>query len=206
MSEKILLVEGESDKQFFRELLKKISLNHVEIKIYTPLDSGAEKNGKVGACDILSIYMQNLPDGSTSHLAIVMDADYISDGWGFDNTFQKAEEVIKKNGYEKSNKNSYGILFNHPDGLNDVGLWVMPDNRLEGMAEDWIKAVIKSEETSLFEHAINVVGNLPKPLKFKEIHRSKVQVATWMAWQKIPGQGLDAAVTNLIDMKHLTQV
>ncbi len=93
-----------------------------------------------------------------------------------------------------------GILFQHDDGLADFGLWVMPNNRDEGMLEDWIKSCVHQDEHKLFAHAETVVATLPQT-KFKLIHFSKAEVATWMAWQKQPGHGLYRAVEDqLIDM------
>ena len=37
---------------------------------------------------------------------------------------------------------------------------------------------------------------LPIPIKFKEIHRSKAEVATWLAWQKKPGHGPYSALED----------
>jgi len=92
-----------------------------------------------------------------------------------------------------------GVIFKHDDGLADFGLWVMPNNCDEGMLEDWIKDCVHSNEHNLFTHAEEVVGDLSPP-KFKPIHRSKAEVATWLAWQKKPGHGLYHAVEEqLID-------
>jgi len=93
-----------------------------------------------------------------------------------------------------------GIYFQHDDDLADFGLWVMPNNCDEGMLEDWIKSCVHSDEHKLFAHAETVVDTLPQT-KFKSIHISKAEVATWMAWQKQPGHGLYRAVEDqLIDM------
>lgn len=78
----------------------------------------------------------------------------------------------------------------------------MPDNNADGMTENMIKQTACSEELALLQHAITTVAGLPKP-KFKPIHKTKAEIATWMAWQKIPGQGLAAVVAdNLIDMQN----
>jgi len=65
--------------------------------------------------------------------------------------------------------------------------------------EDWIKSCVHSDEHELFTHAEEVVGELSAP-KFKPIHCSKAEVATWLAWQKRPGHGLYLVVEDeLID-------
>ena len=40
----------------------------------------------------------------------------------------------------------------------------------------------------------SAVQALPEPPKFSPLQRSKAEVATWLAWQKRPGHGLDSAV------------
>ncbi|HIH86657.1 MAG TPA: hypothetical protein HA304_01985 [Methanosarcinales archaeon] len=83
--------------------------------------------------------------------------------------------------------------------MADFGLWVMPNNGDEGMLEDWIKSCVHPNENQLFAHAKTVVDTLPLT-KFKPIHISKAEVATWLAWQKQPGHGLYRAVEDqLID-------
>ena len=84
----------------------------------------------------------------------------------------------------------------------------MPDNYSEGMLEDWIKQSVHESETTLLGLAINTIKNLPNK-KFKPIHNSKAEVATWMAWQKRPGRGFDGAIDDdLINFqcKSMTQL
>ncbi len=77
----------------------------------------------------------------------------------------------------------------------------MPNNCAEGMLEDWIKESVEESETLLLDHAINTTNNLPNK-KFKSIHSSKAEVATWMAWQKMPGCGFDQVIDDsLINLR-----
>ena len=80
----------------------------------------------------------------------------------------------------------------------------MPDNSSDGLLEDLIKGAIIEDEHVLFNTAEHCVQSLKTP-KFKVIHRSKAEVATWMAWQKTPGQPLVGAVGgNLLDFQSGT--
>ncbi|MES2207704.1 MAG: DUF3226 domain-containing protein [Pseudomonadota bacterium] len=205
MSQKILLVEGESDKDFFRELCCIIGLEKLDIKIRvsTPKDCGSRRDGKQSAINLLPLFMKQLTDGSITHLGMVVDADHVTDhGLGFARTLEQIIDTIRKFGYGVSSEpNTAGLIFPHSDGLSDFGLWIMPDNNLDGMLEDWLKQVVHINEKKLFEQVKSTVALLENP-KFKPIHCSKAEVATWLAWQKIPGKGLYAAVTdNLIDME-----
>jgi Protein of unknown function (DUF3226) len=191
--EKILIVEGNADKDFFEKLLKCLNLQ-VEVKISTPRDHNLEKNGKKNAQELLEILLKRMVKGDLSHLAMILDSDFKKDGWGFEKTFETTQEILKKAGYNEPEIRYGGMYFPHPDGLNGVGLWVMPDNQAEGMLEDLIKKSIRNEEQPLLDHAITTVKDLPMKKKFKGIHQSKAEIATWMAWQKMPGCSIDYAI------------
>ena len=97
---------------------------------------------------------------------------------------------------------SNGLVFENSDGLADLGLWIMPNNRDEGMLEDFIKTCVSTTEQPLFNHAVQVVQAVPNK-KFKDHHYSKAEVATWLAWQKPPGHGLYWSVKDkLLDTNH----
>jgi hypothetical protein len=192
MTKKILLVEGENDKQLF----KKLCGIDVEIKVSTPKDHDHEKNGKMSCFQLLETLLEQLDDGSLTHLALIVDADFDNDHWGFEKTLKKVNDIIVKYGYNNvpDTKNA-GIIFSHPNGLKSFGLWIMPNNKSEGMLEDWVQTAIVNSEAQLLQHAVQTVEKLPNP-KFKPIHLSKAKVATRMAWQTIPGEGLHAIVDN----------
>ena len=66
----------------------------------------------------------------------------------------------------KSPPQHQGLLFKHPDGLADLGLWIMPDNRSDGALEDFITSCIIKSEEFLFQLAQKSVTALKEP-KFK---------------------------------------
>ncbi len=199
---KILLVEGKGDQEFFQKLCEKIDLS-VEVKVNTPQDHGAERNGKPAALKLLDTLMAQLADGRITHLAMVVDADYVEDNWGYEITFQSVVKKIQLHGYIDSSSQLPGLCFPHPDGFNPFGLWIMPDNRSEGMLEDWLVKAAKEEERYLLDHAVTTVGKLTTP-KFKPIHTRKAEVATWLAWQKTPGAGLDSVIwQDLMNMRAI---
>lgn len=205
MESKILLVEGEGDKNFFEVLFKKIRLK-VKVQTTVPEDHGAEKNGKSKIVSLLETLIDSLRDGQITNMAVVVDADYKQDGGGYQQTIDRIKKKIKPKGYDSGHKIvGSGLSFPHNDGLSNFGLWVMPDNQSDGMFEDWIKKIVKKEELPLFEHAVRTVNDLQEK-KFKPIHSSKAEIASWMAWQKIPGEALcvaikDDAKEELIDLQ-----
>ena len=198
MAEHILLVEGESDQSFFKEVCKTLGLD-ANVKVALPRDSGRFHNGKEGVFNLLPDLLNQLGDAQITRLAVVVDADSAVNGGGYQRAIDKVTEIVEQHGFTLRPNPDGGILFQHGDGLADFGLWVMPNNSDEGMLEDWIKSCVHPDEHELFAHAETVVATLPQT-KFKPIHISKAEVATWLAWQKQPGHGIYRVVEDqLID-------
>lgn len=77
------------------------------------------------------------------------------------------------------------------------GIWIMPDNRLKGTLEDWLVRLIPVASSPLFELARNCVEDSKRQgAPFKEAHRTKAEIHTWLAWQDEPGLRLYDAVKH----------
>lgn len=197
-NDRILLVEGEADRAFFELICRGIGLGNT-VTVAPPKDLAGTHNSREGVFNHLPLLLQQLNDGTVTRLAVVVDADSPPNG-GFAPTRDRVTQIVAPFGYGLPLNNSGGLLYAHSDGLADFGLWVMPNNSSVGMLEDWIKQCVGANENALLSHAEGVVAALPDPPKFKPLHLSKAEVATWLAWQKRPGNGLYSAVTDdLID-------
>lgn len=196
MADRLLLVEGEADKGFF-ELLCRSEAIVAGIRVAPPIEVGGRRNSKQGVLNMLETLIGDLNDGRLQALAIVVDADRVADGGGFEKTIKQIERKITTQGYVNPpvSLGTGGLLYNHNDGLPNLGVWVMPDNAAEGMLEDWIKHSVSSAERDLLEHAQRTVASLDAP-KFRATGLSKAEVATWLAWQEKPGEGLYYTVEN----------
>jgi hypothetical protein len=190
----ILLVEGEADRSFFEALCKHFELT-VLVKIATPRDAGQYKDSKEAAfAAVEKTYLSQLKDGQTERLAIVVDADRVADGGGFDNAVAKLKQLLTGEGYTLSAHTGPGLVFTHGDGLHDLGAWVMPNNADEGALEHWIQLNLHADEAALMQHACGSIDQIPNAPKFKATRRSKAEVSTWLAWQSEPDHGLWQAV------------
>jgi len=190
-----LLVEGEADRDFFKACLREAGIVE-QVWVGPPIDFSDKKYGKGNALHILPKLIEGLADGSSKRLAIIVDADYPETDLGFLKTWKKIALILRNSGYNLPDnlpKSPAGFIFPHTDGLPDFGLWIMPNNSTDGSLEDFIKASIMNAEKPLLSHAIKIVEKLPTR-KFKDIHLRKAEIATWMAWQTMPGQSLDGAV------------
>jgi hypothetical protein len=203
MQPNILLVEGEADKTFFTVICNMTNLRPV-IKVASPEEIDPKsRNNKGSIFTVLPLLLDQLPDGEIERLAVVTDADHPENhGMGYRKTVQLFEATAASYGYKRIQPKGLraGILFGHNDGLRDLGLWVMPNNRDDGTHEDWIKECLHQSEAALYANACRAVETLAKPWRFSGINRVKAEVSTWLAWQRVPGQGAHAACrAGLID-------
>jgi len=194
-AKKVLLVEGDSDKSFFQKLCKRLDLDTV-VQVATPKDLEGRRNSKEGVFHRLEVLLSQLNDGQITHVALVVDADYLEHhGLGCQKTIDRVTDMVNPFGFELDPASENGLCFKHADGFADLGLWIMPDNHDEGMLEDWIKTCVKVDEQTLFQSASSAVQDLENP-KFSAHLTSKAEVATWLAWQKQPGHGLYVALND----------
>lgn len=190
MSQNILIVEGEADRGFFEALCNTLQLG-VSVKVAPPKQLGGTHNTKEGVFNILlDTYLQQLNDGTVPRLAIIVDADAAEHGQGFARTLRRVEKIVSEYGFSAPTAaTAGGCLFQHSDGLNPFGLWIMPNHADDGMLEHWLSECVSQEQIALFHHAQACVDALPTRL-FKPLRRTKADIATWLAWQEKPGEGL----------------
>ena len=84
--------------------------------------------------------------------------------------------------------------------LYKAGVWIMPDNRQNGMLEDFISFLIPHDDR-LLPVVDSIIEKIEadKINKYKMIHHSKACVHTWLAWQEDPGTPLGVTCKRLID-------
>lgn len=205
---KMLLVEGENDKSFFTACCRKIGLENT-IWVGPPNSFGDFSAGKDNAIKLLSVLIELATRDESNEriesIGLVVDADSpAAGGLGFAKTWERISDILRGHMYvipDGIDKSGKGFCFQHPDGLPRIGLWIMPDNLSQGILEDFVKKSVIGTEKSLLQHAEQAVAGLNSP-KFKPHHLSKAELATWLAWQAMPGQGMQGAVGGqLLDFK-----
>lgn len=77
-----------------------------------------------------------------------------------------------------------------------IGVWLMPNNQLPGMLEDFVKYLIPvgdklQEKVEAILQEIETEQLNPYSLT----HRQKAFIYTWLAWQKKPGMPMGQAIT-----------
>lgn len=81
-------------------------------------------------------------------------------------------------------------------GKPRVGIWLMPNNQLPGMLEDFVVHLIPKDDV-LRPKAQQVLDEIEsqKLNRYPLAHHPKALIHTWLAWQRNPGQPMGQAIT-----------
>ncbi len=89
-----------------------------------------------------------------------------------------------------------GLVVTSPNGKR-LGIWLMPDNSSTGMLETFLAYLVPNGSDVLWQHAERVrdeAKQLGAP--YKNHHRDKAGIHTWLAWQDPPGRQLHQAIVE----------
>lgn len=198
---KVLLVEGNDDRDFFQAYCALLNLSSVNVFPPRSLDANSG-DGWSNLIKNLPILLNELKAGSLDRLGILLDADHPpNNSGGFYARYQLIDSQLQAFGYAQASTANFnqGEIFKHTDGLPDVGLWIMPNHQHDGMLEDFIEQLISDkDQLSLLGHAKKSIDSLPLVFFDKKLKSSKAKVFTWRAWQSRPGLPLNAALNQKI--------
>lgn len=176
-----LLVEGADDAQVFFHLLRHYKL---ETLITIQQKDGVER--------LLASLEVELMRRAETRLGIIVDAD-------IDTTtrWQSLRSRIVEAGFD--NVPLYpereGTIVRQV-GRPTIGLWLMPNNTIPGMLEDFISTLIPAEDI-LWPIAKEVVQQvIIKERRFPQTQTIKAQIHSWLAWQAEPGKPMGQAITK----------
>lgn len=189
----LLLVEGDSDKQFVETICKLHKLS---------TDFEIKKAGSITSLKSL-LKVQIKSTQIYSKIWVIIDADT-----NFDSAWQSIRDIlIRSDKYRKLNNNtalSEGGIVVNPDNSNDIviGVWIMPNNSDIGMLEDFLANLI-SKDDLLYKKSIETIDSIEENRKdytnlYKEVHKSKAILRTWLAWQDEPGLSITVAIRKKI--------
>ena len=188
----VMLVEGPDDYHVLQHLLTRHGVNK-QIAYYLDGRSSQEprlgdealvfkaREGVQNVLDYLSVQLKIT--GDLVAVGVVVDADMdVSARW------QSLRDVLLKAGYANvpSTPNTGGVILQQEEKPR-VGLWIMPNNTLPGMMEDFFRLLVPPRDT-LWERAKLCLGDIPETERlFSENALIKAHVHTWLAWQETPG-------------------
>ncbi len=182
-----LLVEGKNDRHVIWALCKQYNLPET-FSVEVP------QGGTEGIEALLEGLPAMLREANLETLGIVVDADRdLAARW------QALGERLKAAGYPSIPEfpPPEGWVCPSPDPYKPrVGVWLMPDNQLPGMLEDFIAHLIPTND-SLRPKAESILQEIERDgiNRYSLVHRPKAFIHSWLAWQETPGMPMGQAIT-----------
>lgn len=177
-----LLVEGDDDEHVFYSLLE-----HYKVPNQFKIENKKGVNRLIDELDA------ELDRSGLARLGIVVDADIdLKDRW------ISLRDKLIKSGYRRVpiDPQQRGTIIQQ-DGQPNVGIWLMPDNKVPGILEDFV-SFLRPQDDLLWPMAEDIVQKvkvIEEDRRFRDVHESKARIHTWLAWQKEPGKPMGQAIT-----------
>ena len=180
---KLLLVEGTDDLHVMRHICRNHGIPH--------LDEIRPHGGAGPLLEAIPVQLKSASDEGDV-VGVVVDADQdISTRW------RQLHRIFEAAGYPNVPRqpDPTGTILNSPirSLLPRVGVWVMPDNRTDGILEDFLRFLIPQGDALLY-HVIQSVASIPRR-RFSPNDEPKAIIHTWLAWQEEPGRPYGTAIT-----------
>lgn len=180
-----LIVEGRNDKHVILALCKTHDVEQV-FSIETPNSN----NG--GVSELLNSIPVRLKIPQLETLGIVLDADQ-----NLEARWQSIKHKLASEGYDNlpDVPNREGTIINSLEKPK-VGVWIMPNNHLPGLLENFVAQLIPSGDV-LAQKAEDVLQEIEQEdaNKYPLIRHPKAFIHTWLAWQESPGRPMGQAIT-----------
>lgn len=177
----VFLVEGEDDHHVLLNICGRHRIG--------PISRVVQLKG----VDQLNVVLaQQLRASGQSVLGVLLDADTdVSARW------QELRHVLTSVGYTDlpAQPVEQGAIVQCPVERPDLptfGAWIMPNNQIPGMLEDFLRQLVPADDP-LLPHAEQAISSLPVQ-HFKDVHRPKALMHTWLAWQAEPGKPYGQAI------------
>ncbi|MBA2676994.1 MAG: hypothetical protein H0U76_01135 [Ktedonobacteraceae bacterium] len=194
---RVLLVEGRDDQH----ILKNLFVQH-KIPCYIPVGDESDEYdqekvlilAREGVDAVLEDFAVRVKESDLVGLGVIVDADTdLGSRW------TAWRDVLIRNGYSDAHvpavPDPNGTVVEQRDKAT-VGIWIMPDNTVAGMLEDFAAFLIPDSDI-LWRRAKACVDQIPLAERgFAAVHLSKAYIHTWLAWQAIPGTPLGQAITR----------
>jgi hypothetical protein len=175
-----LLVEGMDDIYVIGELLE-----------YNAIPETFRLIEKSGFERLLEDIEVEIEGSGVTRLGVVVDAD-----WDAMHRWTQLQGKLRTCGYTTvpQEPDGDGTIIQQP-GRPTFGIWIMPDNRIPGSIEDFVRMLVREDDAALWQRAENVVQKLPKKMiRFRPTYASKAKIHTFLAWQEEPGSPMGLAI------------
>lgn len=176
-----LLVEGNDDQHVIRALCVKFGLN---------------QNFEVIDCKGIDKLYEQIPvrfkQSGINIIGIIVDADTdLKSRWASLKTLLTAQGFAIPN--ELPTK---GLIATNADNKR-IGVWIMPNNNLNGMLEDFISFLVPKGD-KLLPIVNTTLQNIEDQNlnKYSLKHKSKAVIHSWLSWQEDPGTPMGLGITK----------
>lgn len=181
--DKVLLVEGRDDREVIYQFCNYYDIDNRSLFSVEPKD---------GIKSLIADLRLRVRTG-VKVLAAVIDADV-----DLNTRWKEIRDSVAEEGYRfPSNPAKGGTILEAPNASRPkLGIWLMPDNQVAGILEDFLLCLAQ-EDNTLISRATNVVNSIPETERlFSDTKRSKAVIHTWLAWQEEPGTSLGLSITR----------
>ena len=178
---KKLLVEGNDDQHVIWALCEKFEVSET----FDVID-----------CEGIAKLNEQIPvrfkQSGIDTLGIIVDADTeIKSRW------TSLKGLLSAQGFEIPNDlPSSGLVLKNESNIK-VGVWIMPNNNLNGMLEDFISFLVPKDD-KLLPIVNSTLEDIEKKKlnKYASIHKSKAVIHSWLSWQEDPGTPMGLGITK----------
>ena len=184
---RILLVEGKDEQRVIPHLVESGCGITWEVEKDIAVVYVAETDGKENLLKekVITTYLKS-PE--LSALGIMIDADEDIDG-----CWQSIKQVLQTTCPDLPNDLPRSGLIHHTQDKIKLGIWIMPDNINRGMLETFLLHLRPTSDLlELSKQVIETAKSAGAP--FKDVHKDKAQIYSWLAWQNPPGRQMHDAI------------
>ncbi|MEG4058519.1 MULTISPECIES: DUF3226 domain-containing protein [unclassified Microcoleus] len=181
-TDRVLLVEGDNDCHVVMALCKA----HNVPKTFGIYQCGSD----IGVLKRLNalIIRPNPPQV----IGVMLDADKPS----LEGRWQIIKGKLQHYNYTLPNKpDADGTVVETSSDEPKLGFWLMPNNQDSGMLEDFCAELAEPASLTFARECVEQAQD-SKVTTFKEVHRSKAVIHTYLAWHDEPGYPLGKAITS----------
>ncbi len=177
---KRLLVEGTDDQHVLWSLFKR---RHVAQTFEVVETKGYDK--------LIARLPVELKGSNLDALGVVVDADISTQA-----RWDAVRAAFQKGGFTAvpANPVQGGLVVT--EGDLRFGIWVMPDNTIPGMLEDFVSFLVPEDDIVWPISDQFVEGLPPSENRFRDVHKTKAKVHAWLAVQDSPGSPMGQAITK----------
>lgn len=189
MGRRLLLVEGKDDIHVVRHLCKAHGIDIASVEIAEPADHDGDGEG--GVQRLLEQVPVRLKESDLERLGVVLDADQ-----DLEARWAQLRDRLRRAGYagvpDRPASEGTVVVFQHELCSIRFGVWLMPNNRLPGMLEDFL-AFLVSPDDRMMPRVDGFLASIPSEDRVFPLPKARIH--SYLAVQKEPGKPLGLAIT-----------